>query len=116
MIDAELDNLGMRPVRRVKFNIGLTYDTSVDQIKAIVSDIQEMIDNHNKTDQEGKVKFQEFGASSLDILVIYYVNSPKWDELIDVREDINYKIMEIIKKHNSDFAFPSTTVYLQQNN
>lgn len=116
MIDAELDNLGMRPVRRVKFNIGLTYDTSVDQIKAIVSDIQKMIDNHNKTDQEGKVRFQEFGSSSLDILIIYYVNSPKWDELIDVRENINYKIMDIIKKHNSDFAFPSTTVYLQQNN
>ena len=31
------------------------------------------------------------------------------------REDINYKIMEIVKKHNSDFAFPSTTVYLQKN-
>ena len=69
-----------------------------------------------KTDQEGKARFQEFGGSSLDILVIYYVNSPKWDELIDVREDINYRIMEIVKKHNSDFAFPSTTVYLQQNN
>ena len=75
-----------------------------------------MINEHKKTDQEGKVRFQEFGGSSLDILVIYYVNSPKWDDLIDVREDINYKIMEIVKKHNSDFAFPSTTVYLQQNN
>jgi MscS family membrane protein len=116
MIDAELDNLGMRPVRRVKFNLGLTYDTTIEQIKTIVADIQNMINEHEKTDQEGKVRFQEFGGSSLDILVIYYVNSPKWDDLIDVREDINYKIMEIVKKHNSDFAFPSTTVYLQQNN
>ena len=114
MIDAELDNLGMRPVRRVKFNLGLTYDTSIEQIKTIVADIQNMINEHEKTDQEGKVRFQEFGGSSLDILVIYYVNSPKWDDLIDVREDINYKIMEIVKKHNSDFAFPSTTVYLQK--
>ena len=30
------------------------------------------------------------------------------------KEDINFKIMEIVKKHNSDFAFPSTTVYLQK--
>lgn len=114
MIDAELDNLGMRPVRRVKFNLGLTYDTTIEQIKAIVADIQDMINAHEKTDQEGKVRFQEFGSSSLDILVIYYVDSPKWGDLIDVRQDINYKIMEIIKKHGSDFAFPSTTVYLQQ--
>ena len=114
MIDAELDNLGMRPVRRVKFNIGLTYETAPEQIKAIVADIQDMINQHPKTNQEGKVRFEEFGSSSLDILVMYFVDSPKWNDLIDVKEDVNYKIMEIVKKHNSDFAFPSTTVYLQK--
>ena len=114
MIDAELDNLGLRPVRRVKFNIGLTYNTSTDQIKAIVNDIQEIINLHEKTNQEGKVRFQEFGSSSLDIMVMYFVDSPKWEDLINVKEDVNYRIMEIVKKHNSDFAFPSTTVYLQK--
>jgi len=115
MIDAELDNLGMRPVRRVKFNLGLTYDTTAEQIKAIVADIQHMINQHEKTNQDGKVRFQEFGSSSLDIMIMYFVDSPEWDYLIDVKEDVNYKIMEIVKKHNSDFAFPSTTVYLQKN-
>lgn len=123
MIDAELDNLGLRPVRRVKFSVGLTYETSVEQIKKIVDDIQNMIDNHPRTtdqegakskDQDARVRFDEFGSSSLDILVLYYVNSPKWEDLIDVREEINYKIMEIVRKHGSDFAFPSTTVYLQK--
>lgn len=116
MIEAELDNLGLRPVRRVRFHLGLTYDTSIEQIKNIVAEIQEMIDAHQKTDQEGRVRFQEFGASSLDILIVYYVDSPNWDDLLDVKQDVNYKIMEIVKKHNSDFAFPSTTVYLQKNN
>jgi len=115
MIDAELDNLGLRPVRRVKFNIGLTYETAPEQIKAIVTDIQEMINLHEKTNQDGRVRFQEFGSSSLDIMVMYFVDSPKWEDLINVKEDVNYKIMEIVKKHNSDFAFPSTTVYLQKN-
>lgn len=114
MIDAELDNLGLRPVRRVKFNIGLTYETAPEQIKAIVTDIQEMINKHAKTNQDGRVRFQEFGSSSLDIMVMYFVDSPKWEDLIDVKEDVNYKIMEIVKKHNSDFAFPSATVYLQK--
>jgi MscS family membrane protein len=114
MIDAELDNLVLRSVRRVKFNIGLTYETSTDQIKAIVADIQEMINLHEKTNEEGRVRFQEFGGSSLDIMVMYFVDSPRWEDLIDAKEDINYKIMDIVKKHKSDFAFPSTTVYLQK--
>ena len=41
MVDVELDNLGMRDSRRVKFNIGLTYETSTEQMKAIVTDIQD---------------------------------------------------------------------------
>lgn len=114
MIDAELDNLGLRPVRRVKFNIGLTYETTAEQIKLIVHDIQELINKHEKTNQDGKVRFQDFGSSSLDIMVIYFVNSSKWEDLINTKQDINYMIMEIVKKHKSDFAFPSTTVYLQK--
>ena len=103
-------------LERVKFHIGVTYETTPDQIKGIVTDIQEMINEHPKTNQDGRVRFQEFGSSSLDILVMYFVNSPKWGDLIDVKEDVNYRIMEIVKKHNSDFAFPSATVYLQKNN
>ena len=103
-----------RPVRRVKFNIGLTYETTPEQIKAIVFEIQEMINKHKDTNQEGKVRFQEFGSSSLDILIVYFVQSPKWETLINVKEDINYKIMEIVKRNKSDFAFPSTTVYLNK--
>ena len=75
-----------------------------------------MIDEHPKTNQDGRVRFQEFGGSSLDIMVMYFVDSPKWDDFINTKEDINYKIMEIVKNHNCDFAFPSTTVYLQREN
>ena len=114
MIDAELDNLGLRSVRRVKFYIGLTYDTSSEKIKNIISEIQKIIDEHPKTNQEGVVKFQEFGSSSLDILILYYVDSPLWEDQLEVKEDINFKIMDVVKKNKSDFAFPSTTVYLQK--
>ena len=114
MIDVELDNLGMRPVRRSKFSLGLTYSTSAEQIKNIVKDIQMMIDNHTMTNDDGRVRFMEFGASSLDIMIIFYVKSSDWDDFINTKEDINYKIMNIVKKHNSDFAFPSRSVYIEK--
>ena len=114
MISVELDNLGKRKVRRARFYIGLTYDTTIEQMKKVVKEIETLINDHPRTDQEGRVKFQEFGASSLDIMVLYYVDSTKWDDFIDVKEDINFKIMEIVKNNNCEFAFPSTTVYLQK--
>ena len=114
MIDVELDNLGLRPVRRSKFNLGLTYNTTPEQIKNIVQEIQKMIDDHKMTNDEGRVRFMEFGASSLDIMVLFYVNSSNWDDFINTKEDINYKIMEIIKKNQSDFAFPSSSIYIHR--
>lgn len=115
MVNAELDNLGLRPIRRVKFNIGLTYGTTVDQIKQIVMAIEEYINAHsNTTESDARVRFQEFGNSSLDILVLYYVNSPDWNLLIDTRQEINLGIIEIVQSHGSDFAFPTTSVYLEK--
>ena len=115
IISTELDNLGARPVRRVKFNIGLTYDTSVENIKNIVGDIQKLIDEHPMTNQEGKVSFLEFGPSSLDIMVLYYVDSPDWEVLIDAKQKINFDIIDIVNKYNCEFAFPSTSVYIEKN-
>ena len=116
IINTELDNLGVRPVRRVKFNIGLTYDTTIEQIKNIVNDIQKLVDDHPMTNEDGRVRFLNFGGSSLDIMVLYYVNSPEWEDLIDTQQKINYSIIEIVYKHKSEFAFPSTSVYIEKNN
>ena len=115
LINSELDNLSLKPVRKVKIDIGLTYNTSVDQIKNIVKDIQELVDGHPNTNEDGLVRFMNFGASSLDIMVVYFTNSPDWKILVDTKQEINYKIIEIVKKHGSDFAFPSTSLYFENN-
>ena len=60
-------------MRRVKTNIGLIYSTPVKQIKNIVNDIQQLIDEHKQTNQDGKVRFLNFGDSSLDVMVHHYI-------------------------------------------
>lgn len=115
MVDAELDNLSLRTFRRARFNIGLIYQTTQEQILAIIKDIQQYIDEHPRTNKDGKVRFVEFGDSSLDIMIEYFVDTMDWLVYLDVKQEINLKIMEIVKKHGSDFAYPTTTVYLQPN-
>jgi MscS family membrane protein len=112
MVDSELDNLTLKTFQRARFNIGLTYDTPPEKIKAVVADIQKLLDEHPKTNPDNKVKFHDFGVSSLDILVLYFVDSMSWDEYVDVREEVNFRIMEIVRNHNCSFAFPTSTVHL----
>lgn len=108
------ENRSLRTFRRVRMTVGLTYGTSSEAIRNVVKDIQDYIDGHELTNQDGIVSFYEFGDSSLNVMVNYYVQNIEWHTYLKTREQINFRISEIVQQHGSDFAFPSRTVYLQQ--
>ena len=116
MIDAELDNLTLRTFRRVRTNIGLVYGTNIDQLQAIVNDLQKLIDDHERTNQDGFARFMDFGASSLDIQLVYYINTMDWNVFLDVKQEINFEIMRIVDRNGSDFAFPTQTIHVESSN
>jgi MscS family membrane protein len=115
MIDAELDNLSLRTFQRAKFDVNISYKTTIEQVKKIVEEIQAYIDNHEYTNEDGVVKFTGFGASSLEIMVIFYVNSMDWNLFLQIKQEINFKIMEIIEKNGSSLAIPTTNVIMDKN-
>ncbi len=112
MIDNVLDNLSMRTFRRVSFNIGVLYGTSEEQLKNIVVDIQRYIDEHPHTNQDGEIHFMQFGASSLDIMILYYIDTMDWGVFLKIKEEINFEIMRIVEEQGADFAFPTQTIHL----
>ncbi|WP_299984147.1 mechanosensitive ion channel family protein [uncultured Pontibacter sp.] len=116
MIDKPLNNLSLRTFRRVQFDVNLTYDTTSAQIKAITSELQEYIDSHPQTNQDGRIRFQNLGASSKDVMVLYFVETLDWNEYINIKEEVAYKIVEVVEKHGADFAFPTQTLHVYKEN
>ncbi|WP_242921439.1 mechanosensitive ion channel family protein [Pontibacter liquoris] len=114
MIDKALDNLSLRTFRRANFMINLTYNTTSAQMRAIVRELQEYIDQHPSTNQDGRIRFSALSPSSKDVMVLYFVDTMDWNEYINVKEEINYKIVEIVERNGAQFAFPSQTVYLER--
>jgi MscS family membrane protein len=99
--------------RRIKINIGLTYDTTVTQLQKIINDIKFMLKKHPDIHQDViHVYFSAFEDSSLNIFCYYFTKTTSWDKFMKVREDTYFKIMQIIKDNGSSFAFPSRSVYL----
>ncbi len=113
MINSVLDNQTLRTKRRIQFHIGLVYGTNAEQIKSIMNDIRDYITNDQHTEGEITVVFDLFGASSLDILIQYYLNNSSWPYYMEQKQELNFKIMEIVAQHGSDFAYPTTTVHLE---
>ena len=111
MIDSPLENLTLRNLRRVKFSVGVLYGTPATTIKKIAKEIKAYLDEHHETSMDAIVVFDAFGASSLDILILYYIEIVDYDIYMKIKEEINYKVMEIVLNNGADFAFPSRTLY-----
>jgi len=102
--------------RRIKMNLGLTYGTTAEQIENIVADIKEMLENHNDIHQETMyIYFTSFGDSSLNIFCYFFTKTTSWGVYMSVKENINLKLMKIIEKNGSAFAYPSQSLYIESN-
>jgi MscS family membrane protein len=100
--------------RRIKMNIGLTYDTKSSQIEKITSDIKNLLKNHKDIDQESTyIYFTKFEDSSLNIMCYFFTKTTNWDKFMSIQEKINFEIMKIVENNNSNFAFPSRSIYLE---
>ncbi|MBC6110201.1 mechanosensitive ion channel family protein [Pedobacter fastidiosus] len=107
MIDGVLENMSLRNFRRVKFSFGITYETNAETIKKIVDEIRTFIRAHEDTSDDGNAYFEGFGDSSLNIEVIYFVSITAYNDYLSIKQEINFKIMEIVMRNKSDFAYPT---------
>lgn len=100
--------------RRVKQIVGVTYETTPEQMQIILDDIRNLLQSDQDVNQDFiLVKFNDFGASSLDILVYYFTNTIKWQPHLEIRERINLGIMSVVAKNGSSIAFPTRTLYFE---
>jgi MscS family membrane protein len=114
LVGAPLNNITESTHRRARFFIGLTYDTDPQVMKNIISEIHNELLQHENTTDEPVVRFFEYADSSLNILITYLVNSNDYNLYVKVREEINFKIYDIVQRNGSNFAFPTRTVHVEK--
>lgn len=98
--------------RRMIYSIGVTYDTSVDQMKAIPTMIQSIIDAQEHS-TFNRCHFTEFADSSLNFELVYYIDTRDFTVALNEQQAINLGIMEAFAREGIEFAFPTQTVYLE---
>ena len=99
--------------RRIKETIGLRYDDA-SKIEPIIKKVKEMLQNHPDIDKEKTliVNFNTFAASSLDFFIYTFTNTTNWIEYHDVKQDVLLKIIKIVEENGAEFAFPTSTMHL----
>ena len=115
--DAQLVNHQMMEVRRIDWTVNLVYNTSIDQLKKICSDIEKFLlqnkDFPADLERDNFVKVQQLGESSIDLKVLCHTEAVGFLRFSELKEDLIFNIIDSVKKNGSDFAFPSRSVYLE---
>ena len=114
---ATINNGTLRNKRLYRFTLGVTYDTSRPQLEQLMTDLTAMLKASPYTYEDSVlVKLNGFGASSIDLLVSAYLRTADMTRFLQMQNDLNLDLMDVMQKNGVDFAFPSTTVYLEKNN
>jgi len=114
MAASAVENIGRRPHIRRLFNVTITYDTPPDKVERAVTIIREILDNHEgmNPDFPPRVYFNEFNDCSLNILVIYWYHPPDYWDFLAFGQKVNLQIMRAFEEEGIEFAFPTQTLYL----
>ncbi len=111
LTSARVKNYRKMKTRRICFKIGVTYDTPVEKLKKLPELFKQAILAAPKTIFE-RAHFLEFGASSLNYEIIYFVEDREFLSYAEAQEAINLTILDEFAKLGVDMAFPTQTVYL----
>lgn len=116
MASISLENIGRRPSIRRLTNITITYDTPPEKVDRALTIVREVLENHEGMDPEfpPRVYFNEFNDTSLNILMIYWYFPPDYWDFLAFSEQVNLQIMRAFEAEGIEFAFPTTTTYLAQ--
>lgn len=114
LANAHIDNMGLREFRRVSTTLGLTYDTPPDKMDRFINGVKNIIERNEFTRKDGYyVVFTEYGSSSLNIMLYFFLKVPDWAGELKEKQNINMAILELAKEVGVEFAFPTQTLHIE---
>jgi MscS family membrane protein len=115
LISAEVDNYGARRYRRWKANLGVAYDTPPEKIDVLCEGIRELVRRHPYTRKDYfHVYLNQYGPSSLDILLYIFWETPDWATELRERHRLAVDILRLTQHLGVEIAFPTQTLYLKR--
>lgn len=106
-----LENFAVRDTRLLRTTLNLRLDTTMDQLRYVLAELRKLLLGHPMvTESPARVRFVDFGDYSLDVEVFAYLRCRDQDTYLAVREDILFRIAEVVRQSGTGLAYPTKTV------
>ena len=107
--DNAVENVTLEPSRKVVVNLGLTYETSPDNMEKAIQMLKDIASAHNGIENNVLVSFNTWGDFAMGILFIYYIKSQ--GNILEVQTEMNMQILRQFNDAGLEFAYPTQTIY-----
>lgn len=97
--------------RRIVFSLGVTYDTTLEQLQSIPKSIQDIINQTEKT-RFDRCHFHSYGDFSLNFETVYYMTTPDYTAYMDAQQKINFAIKKCFETNGIEMAYPTEVLYV----
>jgi len=93
--------------------VGLRYDTTPEQLRAILESVRALLAAHSDVDQSTlRVRFLRLNVYSLDVEIFAYLRARDWNHFLELQEQLLFAVMNIVRDAGTQIAFPSQTLYV----
>ena len=113
LTDSRVRNYKRMERRRVVFQLGVTYQTTLQHLKEIPAIIKKAIENVPDTVFD-RAHFSSYGDFSLNFETVYNVMSRDYNKYMDIQQEINLGLNEEFGKRGIEFAYPTQTLFLSK--
>jgi len=109
---ARLRNFKFMQERRIVFAFGVTYDTPPELLRRLPTEVRDIVQAQPQA-RFDRTHFKDFGDSSLNFEVVYWMTTPDYTAYMDTQQAINLALLDRCAALGVEFAFPTRTVQLQ---
>lgn len=112
--NASIINCSRIEKRRYKINLGLELETPLSTVKVIEEKIRTMLkEKENVMDDSVIVRFDKITDNAINLLIYAFTDSVDYESFLKEKEDINYKIMQILESEKVELAYDTKTVFVK---
>ncbi len=111
LLKSTIHNYKRMSERRIVFGFRVTYECTPDQLRTIPRIVEAAVTAAGDA-RFDRAHFKQFGESSLEYEVVYYVTDPSYNLYMDIQQCVNLEIMTELSKRGIAFALPTRTSHV----
>ncbi|MCG3172188.1 MAG: hypothetical protein GMKNLPBB_00334 [Myxococcota bacterium] len=111
LLKSRIRNFQRLKERRAVHLIGVVYQTPPEKLRMLPGLLKQAAEGKELV-RFDRAHFKEFGASSLNFELVYWVESPDYAVFMDKQQEVNFAVVRLLREHGIEFAYPTQTLYV----